>query len=110
MPGTPSGVNRYQPNDVARLVATITASGGVVTQPSSLALHIRNPLGSVASYIFGVAAASIANPGAGMFYKDFSIPPPASQPVGTWGYGFHASGLVSGYEDWLFIVDPSKAL
>lgn len=101
----PDVAARYQLLQEVRLLASVVASGGNITQPSSFVFHVRNPLGSVASYVFGQAGASISNPSPGNFYKDI-VPSIA----GTWGYSGHASGLVSAREEWLFLVDPSKVL
>lgn len=101
----PEVVSRYELLDMVRLVATVVASGGAITQPSSMVFHVRDPIGSVASYVFGQAGASITNPSPGLFYKDI-VP----SIVGTWGYGAHASGVVSGRTEWVFIVNPSLVL
>lgn len=101
----PDIVQRYKTLQVVRLIGSVAASGGVMTQPSSYVFHVRDPLGSVASYVFGQAGASVVNSATGVFYKDY-IPTIA----GTYGYDGHASGLVSAREEWLFIVDPSNVI
>lgn len=101
----PDVVARYALLQEIRLVASVIASGGVLTQPSSMVLHLRSPLGSVASYVYGQAGASITSPSPGIFYRDI-----APSIAGTWGYSFHASGLVAARQEWLFIVDPSNVL
>jgi len=98
----PDAVGRYNVGDLARVSATIVASGGVITQPSSLVMILKAP-SSIASYVFGQAGASIANPAPGTFYKDVTI-----SQVGTWAYGFQASGLVQAAEEWVMLCDTSR--
>jgi hypothetical protein len=101
----PDVAHRYDLYEMVRFSATVVPSGaGAPIQPSSMVFHI-GPLGSVASYIFGQAGASIVSPAAGCFYRDF-----APNSVGTWAYGFHASGIAYGRNEWVFIVDPSNVV
>lgn len=97
----PDTVTRCNLYDYRRLTATVVASGGAITQPSSMVITVINPVGSLASYVFGQAGASIANPTTGCFYKDYTF-----DYVGTWGYAAHASGIVAARERWTVIVDP----
>ena len=101
----PDAVSAYNVGDLVRCVATITASGGVLTNPSSLVMTLVSPSG-IASYVLGQAGASIANPGAGMFYKDITAGYIGTFPeAGKWLYAFQASGIVQAAEEWEFIVE-----
>lgn len=102
----PDQVGQYDLYDIVRISATVVASGGQITQPSSMVVKILpgTPSGiSPTSFQFGAAGASIVNPTTGVFYKDV-----VADAIGQWSYSFHASGIVGAREEWTFIVDPSK--
>lgn len=98
----PDFVSRYNVGDLARCIATVAPSGGVPANPSMMTLVVVWPSGN-ASYVFGAAGASIANPTAGVFYKDITI-----SMVGTWAYGYQATGLVQAAEEWVMLCDNSR--
>lgn len=98
----PDSVSRYNVGDLARCVATVAPSGGVPANPSMMVMVVVAP-SSVASYVFGAAGASIANPAPGIFYKDVTI-----SQVGTWAYGFQATGIVQAAEEWVMLCDTSR--
>lgn len=98
----PDFVNRYNVGDLARLAATVAASGAAPANPSMMTMVLVWPSGS-ASYVFGAAGASIANPSPGIFYKDVTI-----TMAGTWNYGYQATGLIQAAEEWVMLCDHSR--
>lgn len=98
----PDFVSRYNVGDLARLLATVAASGAVPANPSMMTMVLVWPSGN-ASYVFGVAGASVANPSPGIFYKDVTI-----TQVGTWAYGYQATGLIQASEEWVMLCDNSR--
>lgn len=101
----PDQIGQYDLFDIVRISATVVASGGAITQPSSMVVGILpgGPSGILPTYYaFGSAGASIANPSPGVFYKDV-----VADVAGQWRYSFHPSGIVGAREEWSFIVDPT---
>ena len=98
----PDQVSRYNVGDLARCIATVAPSGAAPANPSMMTIVLVWPSG-VASYVFGVAGASVANPTAGIFYKDVTM-----TVQGTWNYGWQATGLVQAAEEWVMLVEQSK--
>lgn len=105
----PNFVGKYDLGDTIQLRATVLGTNMAPAQPSAFVFLVRNPLGSVASYTYGGAGASIISPGAGAFFKDITIEPNASY-VGTWFYRGLATGLISAAEEFTFLVQSSNIL
>lgn len=100
---TPNGVSRYKPGALVELTATILGTDGVTpAQPSWFAFLVKTPDGSVATFVFGAAGASVISPGAGAFFKTVT-----ASAVGSWFYRAEATGLVQDAQEWSFIVDDS---
>lgn len=98
----------YDPGDMVTLTATVLGTDGVTPiSPSYFAFLVQNAAGGFATYIFGAAAASVLNPGAGAYSKDVSIDRVASS-VGSWFYTSIATGKVQTVDEWSFLVAPSK--
>lgn len=102
---TPKRAINYDVGDLITLVATVTGTTGTPAQPSAFLFLTKNPLGTVASYQFGVVGASVANPTAGCFYKDVT-----GDVAGQWYYRAVATGLVQAAEEWSFLVDASQVI
>jgi len=105
----PNFVGKYDLGDTVRLRATVLGTDNLPATPSSMVFIVKNPLGSVSSYVWQQAGASVVNTGAGAFFKDIEIGA-STNMVGTWYYRAHASGLLSVAEEWTFLVQPSNVL
>lgn len=104
----PAQIAVYDLGDMVTLTATVVGTDGVTpVSPSYFELWVRNPAGSISSYIFGAAGASVLNPGAGAFSKDVSVDR-ATWAVGSWFYGMVATGKVQAADEWAFLVTPSR--
>lgn len=105
---SPAQITVYDLGDMVTLTATILGTDGVTPiQPSYFAFLVQNPQGSVGTYVFGAAGASILNPAAGAFSKDLSIDATVGY-VGSWFYRSVATGRVQTADDWSFLVAPSR--
>lgn len=103
---TPNGVSRYKPGALVELTATIIGTDGITpAQPSWFAFLVKTPNGSVATFAFGAAGASVVSPGAGAFFKTIT-----ADQVGSWLYRAEATGLVQDAQEWAFLVDASFVL
>lgn len=102
----PPAVGRYDIGDLITLAATVVASDLITpANPSYFAFTVKSPAGTVATYVFGAAGASIRNPGNGAYAKDIT-----ADIDGIWYYRALATGLVQATEEWTFIVDRSYVL
>lgn len=107
---SPALIAVYDVGDMVTLTATVLGTDGVTpVTPSYFAFLVKNPAGSVATYVFGAAAASVLNPGAGAFSKDVSVDA-ATWAVGSWFYRSVATGKVQAADDWSFLVAPNQFL
>lgn len=105
---SPAQIADYDLGDMVTLTATVLGTDGVTpVQPSYFAFLVENPQGSVATYVFGAAGASILNPGNGAFSKDISIDPTVGY-VGSWFYRSVATGRVQAADEWSFLVQASR--
>lgn len=100
---TPDTFNHYDLLDLIRLPATFLNLASVPADPSTIMLLTANPLGTVATYVFGVA--SITRVPTGAYYFDL-----VGNVAGTWHYRWHGTGGVTSNEEWGFIVDRSFIL
>lgn len=105
----PNFVGKYDLGDTIKLRATVLGTDGAVAMPSAFLFLVKNPLGSVASYTWQAAGASILTPGTGAFFKDITILPTTSE-VGTWYYRALATGLISTAEEFTFLVQTSNII
>lgn len=102
----PSSVNRHDIGDLITLRATVVGTDLVTpVQPSWFAFLTKDGNGSVATYVFGQAGASVANPTAGCFSRDIT-----ADGAGVWWYRAVATGLAQAAEEWTFVVDPSRVV
>lgn len=103
---TPRFVSQLDLGDMRRLVATIIGTDGVSgVTPSMFMFFVKNPLGSVATSVYGVAGASILPLASNVFVKDISC-----DYAGTWYYRSVATGLGQDAEEWSFFVASSHIL
>lgn len=93
--------NNYDRGDTVRLVGTFIGSGGVIIEPASVYVLVKNNLGSVGTYGYGAPAPSVTVGGvssvvrvaSGLYYMD--IVPSADPPNGLWTYRFDSGGGVT---------------
>ena len=104
----PNSVSRYDLNDLVRFVATFVSTDAVtVADPSTIVFYLKNPLGSVASYVYtgGAGGGSITRVAAGIYAKDWTL-----DLVGSWFYRWGGTGGVQANDEWSAIVDRSFVL
>ena len=97
--------NTYDRGDTVRCIATFVASGQVPNDPASVWFFIRNPLGSIATYVY---PASIGRSGVGAYYVDV-VPSVGPRSDGTWSYRFEGTNLQAAGET-AFIIRRSDFL
>jgi hypothetical protein len=81
----------YDSGDLVRIHATFVASGGVMVDPATVYMFVRNPQGSVASYGY---PAQIQKSGIGGYYLDVLASAPgdfAYRAFGTPSAGLSAA-------------------
>lgn len=99
-------VGQYDLNDMARFTATFVGTDGItVVSPSQVFLLVKNPLGTVATYLSGAAGASISILGAGAYARDMSL-----EIAGDWFYRWQATGVGQSAEEWRITVRTSSIL
>ena len=104
---TPDRISRYDLNDLVHLsVGFVSTDGVTFADPSTVVLYLRNPAGSVASYVNTAGAGGSINRAAvGRFAKDVT-----ADAVGSWFYRWAGTGGIQANEEWSFIVDRSFIL
>lgn len=103
---TPNSVSRYDIGDLIVLPATFVGTDGVTpADPSTIDFLVKNAAGSVATYRFGAAGASIVRTGVGAYFKEIIVEP--SGLTGSWAYRAMGTGGIIAAEEWLFIIDRS---
>lgn len=105
----PNFIGRYDLGQTVQMLATVVGSDGAPKNPSAFQFLVRDPRGSVASYLFGAPGASIINPAVGVFIKDLEIAPTGAN-AGSWFYRAHATGLVQAAEKWSFFVSHDETI
>lgn len=106
--------NSYDRGDTVHLTGTFVASG-LVAEPASVYVLIRNPLGSVGTYGYGgpgsavMGTATVGRVASGCYYLDFV--PSTNPPKGSWTYRFDSGGGALGAAgEQTFFVKPSDFL
>lgn len=103
---TPLQISRYDVLDLVRVTATFVGTDGVTAaDPSTVMVYVKDPAGTVATYSFGQAGASITRAGVGAYYKDITV-----TTSGTWFYRVYATGGVQASEEYGFEVNRSFIL
>jgi hypothetical protein len=101
---TPTTVSQYDLYDLVRLTATVVSTDlSTLADPSSITFYVRSPAGSVATYPYGVAAASVIRDGVGRYWKEVT-----GDMDGRWAYFSRATGGVQANEEWYFDVRRSS--
>jgi hypothetical protein len=100
----PATYSAYTLGQLVRCQATFVSTDGVTpADPSTVMLFVRNGLGSVASYLYGAAGASIIRNGAGAYVRDVTV-----DTDGEWAYHFRGTGGVQAAEEWGFTGRKSR--
>lgn len=103
---TPNTAARYDLLDLVQMRATFLSTDAVTpADPSTMMFLVKSPLGSVATYAFGAAGASVTRAGVGAYFKDITV-----DSVGSWHYRAHGTGGVQANEEWTLVVDRSFIL
>jgi len=92
--------NVYDKNDKVRLTARFTVSG-VLTDPTTVTLKIRNLLGVTSTYTY--ALAQITKSAVGVYYKDISL-----DRSGEWFYRWEGTGTVEAANETYLDVKDSE--
>ncbi len=107
---SPAHVDLYQPGDMVTLRATFVSTDLVTpADPSHVYFELRDPWGALASFPYGVAAASVVRVGVGAYVHDHQTPRAASA-AGDWFYAGVGTGLLQAAEEWTFRVASSGIL
>lgn len=97
-------VDEYDYGDLVRSAATFVSTDLVTpADPSTIIFLTLNELGSVASYQYGAAGASITRVPTGGYYKDWT-----PDATGDWWYRWVGTGGVQAADEWQIVVGRSK--
>jgi hypothetical protein len=100
---TPTSTARYDLFDLVRLTATIVSTDLVtLADPSSITFYARSPAGTVATYPYLAAGASVMRDGVGRYWREITV-----DMDGDWLYFVRATGGVQANEQWQFNVQKS---
>jgi len=100
---SPPQMSVYDIGDLARGVASFVGTDGVTPGiPSMVSFLLKNPLGSVSTYVLGQAGASILQVGSAAYARDFTI-----TMAGSWFYRWEGTGMVQAADEWSLLADRS---
>jgi hypothetical protein len=97
-----ANANIYDVGDLVRLSVTFTVSS-VDTDPTTVALKVKNPAGVVSTYTY--ALAQVAKDATGKYHKDISL-----NMSGHWRYRWEGTGTVESAGDAFMKVRYSEVL
>ena len=93
----------YDVGDVVRMTGTF-AQNGTATDPSTVAIQIRTPVGAVVTYTYGTDA-EVVKSSTGVFYADYTV-----TGSGQHWYRWVSTGTGAAAEEGHFEVRPTKVL
>lgn len=100
---TPTAVNRHRLFNLVRITATVVSTDGITpADPSSITFYTRNADGSVASYPYLAAGASVIRVATGAYWREITV-----DRDQDWSYFVRATGGVQANEQWQFNVEKS---
>lgn len=103
---SPAEIDRYDIYDLARLRATFVSTDLITpADPSTVLFFVKNAQGSVSTYQYAQAGASVTRAATGAYYKDITV-----DQTGTWFYRAQGTGGVQAADEWGLIVDRSFIL
>ena len=94
--------NTYDVGDLVRVTGAWTV-GGVATDPTTVALKVRDPSGTVDTYTY--ALSQVTKSSTGIYYKDLSI-----DEAGVWRYQWAGTGACVGLEEEWFEVREKRVV
>lgn len=80
-------INTYGIGDLVRVTGTFRASDDALVDPTTVVAKVRNPLGAITTYTYGVDAALVRT-STGIYYVEVSAALP-----GSYWTRFEASGI-----------------
>ena len=89
----------YQPGDTVRLSTTFTV-GGTLTDPSTVALSVRNPAGTTASETYNPG--NIVRDSVGAFHLDY-----VASTAGIYSWKWTGTGAAAGIDEGTFTVEDT---
>lgn len=95
----------YDSGATVRLKLTMTDSSGTAVDPGALTFKVRQPDGTVTSYVYGTDA-QLVKSSTGIYYVDWPIPKTLAAE-GVWSYRFEATGANAGAVESQFTVRNS---
>ena len=106
---SPVTVDAYDYGDLPQFQATFVGTDGITPRdPSTIDFLLANAVGSVATYRFGEAGASIVRSGTGAYFTDRTIS--GSGGYGHWYYRWIATGGVQAAHEHQLLVRRSFIL
>lgn len=103
---SPAAVDRYDLYDMFRQTATFVSTDlTTAADPSTILFLVKNPLGTVSTYSYGAAGASIVRTGVGAYLRDQTL-----DVAGSWFYRAQGTGGVQAADEWSLLVDQSWVL
>ena len=81
-----TGVDR---DDLVRATATFANSAGTATDPTTVTVYVKNPAGTLSTYIYGTDA-EVVKSATGIFYIDVDC-----NKAGEWHVRFKGTGAVA---------------
>lgn len=101
---TPTIVSQYSLYDIVRFTATFVSTDLVTpADASAITLYVRSPAGSIATYPFGVAGASVVRDGVGRYWREITL-----DMDGRWDYFWRGTGGVQANEEYQIHVGKSQ--
>lgn len=95
-------MNQYNVATTIRLSAHFSV-GGADTDPSTIKLHVRDPLDVVTEYEYGVDA-EVVKDATGKYHADLDF-----DQSGIWGYHWYGSGSAKASDGEQIEILPSEA-
>lgn len=92
----------FQVGDSPRLKGTFTDAAGAVVDPATVTFKIKNPYGTITTYVYGTDA-QLVKLSTGIYYVDFDV-----TIAGTWFYRFSSTGTGKAADEAEFTVEESE--
>lgn len=95
-----SNIQTFDIGDTVRFAAVFTTTAGVATDPTTVALKLKEPDGAETSYTY--AGAAVTKDSTGTYHKDVVV-----DASGTWHYRWVGTGAVTSAEEGRIVVRKS---
>lgn len=93
--------NSYDLGDLVRISGVFKDAAGEAIDPTSVSFRLRDPAGTVTTYVYGVAA-ELVKDSTGNYHIDVG-----ASASGTWRYRWQSTGTGQAAEEGAFVVEPS---